>query len=119
MPYVYRVEGNPQAPIKPNHAAITFPAWYLSIRASLLQKLRRANPIMNGYRLYFQGNEEIRAYRDNDEDRTSEDLKAYIKLEAQRCPFLTMELSQDGRFFVLTLIGPEGTQTWLAEDYGL
>lgn len=119
MPYLAREDGNPSAPLNPDNAAINLVAWYSSLRENLFAKRRRTIPITNGYKLFFQGNEEIRAYRDHEEDRTGEDLKAFVKLEARRCPFLTIELSKEGPFFVLTLTGSEGTQTWLKEDYGL
>ena len=119
MPYLAREEGNLSLPLMPDSGAIKLIAWYVALRESLFAKRRRTIPITNGYKLFFQGNEEIRAYRDNEDDRTGEDLRAFIKLEARRCPFLTLELSKEGPFFVLTLSGPEGTQTWLKEHYGL
>jgi hypothetical protein len=119
MPILAREKGDPSAPLTPDDKAVKFLAWYLSLRDALFKKHHQSVPVANGYKLFFQGNEEVRAYRDNEEDRTGEDLKAFMKLEARRCPFLEMELSKEGPFFVLAITGQEGTQTWLEEDYGL
>jgi hypothetical protein len=112
--------GNPQLPIQAQPDALPFPAWYQGLRASLWRKLRSVASLPDGYRLYFQGEEEIRAFSDKEkEDKTGDELKAFVELEALRLPFLSLELRNEGPAFVLVLTGPPGTPEWLKEEFEL
>jgi hypothetical protein len=115
-----RQEGNPQAPIQATPQAVSLPAWLQALRESLNGKRISCIPLENGYKIVFQGQVEVRAYSDQDEeDKTAEDLKAFIVLEGQRCPFLTLEARSEGPLYVLSITGPDGTSTWLRNNYGL
>ena len=99
---------------------IRFPAWYNALRTKLIAMQDGVIPLENGYRFLFTGQAEPRAFSDQaNEDKLGEDLKAYARLEADRCPFLHIRVEYQGGNYALILTGGDDVRGWLAEDYSL
>lgn len=117
MAALIRHLGNPHLPLHADPTAIILTAWYEALQSSLLQKRLSATRHDDGYTLVFQGQPEVRAFNNGAaEDKTGEELKAWVEFESRRCPFLTLEVNPLGAAYILVLTGPQGIADWLEKN---